>query len=70
MPIQSLDLKPLRLKKNEERRLKAGHLWIYSNEVDVEATPLKDFESGTNVLIEDCRGHAIGTGYVNPSLTH
>ncbi|MEE8379496.1 MAG: class I SAM-dependent rRNA methyltransferase, partial [Gammaproteobacteria bacterium] len=63
---QASDLKPLRLKKNEERRLKAGHLWIYSNEVDIEATPLKDFEPGTNVLIEDSRGHAIGSGYVNP----
>ena len=64
--IQPLDLKPLRLKKNEERRLKAGHLWIYSNEVDIESTPLKDFEPGTNVSIEDSRGQAIGTGYVNP----
>ncbi|MBD3822500.1 MAG: hypothetical protein IE914_09630, partial [Thiotrichales bacterium] len=24
----------LRLKKNEDRRLKQGHMWIYSNEVD------------------------------------
>jgi 23S rRNA (cytosine1962-C5)-methyltransferase len=54
------------LKKNEERRLKAGHLWIYSNEVDIEATPLKDFEPGANVTIEDQRGHVLGTGYVNP----
>ena len=59
-------LPPLRLKKNEERRLKAGHLWVYSNEVDTEATPLKDFEPGSNVNIEDQRGNVLGTGYVNP----
>lgn len=58
---------PLRLKKNEERRLKAGHLWVYSNEVDITATPLKAFEPGTAVSIEDARGHALGTGYVNPN---
>ena len=27
---------PLRLKRNEERRLRAGHLWVFSNEVEVE----------------------------------
>ena len=31
----------LRLKKNEERRLKAGHEWIYANEVDTAHSPLK-----------------------------
>jgi 23S rRNA (cytosine1962-C5)-methyltransferase len=60
-------LPPLRLKKNEERRLKAGHLWVYSNEVDITATPLKAFEPGTGVSIEDARGHSLGTGYVNPN---
>jgi len=58
--------KRLRLKKNEERRLKAGHLWIFSNEVDVEATPLKAFEAGELALVEDSRGQAMGTAYVNP----
>ena len=33
-------LPPLVLKPREERRLQAGHLWIFSNEVDVGATPL------------------------------
>ncbi len=59
-------LPPLRLKKNEERRLRAGHLWVYSNEVDIKQTPLKDLEPGCAVSIEDSRGHAIGSGYVNP----
>jgi len=36
----------LRLKKNADRRLKAGHLWLYSNEIDMTATPIKDIEAG------------------------
>ena len=62
----SQTLPPLRLKKNEERRLRAGHLWVYSNEIDIKLTPLKDLEPGSAVSIEDSRGHAIGSGYVNP----
>ena len=62
----SLTLPPLRLKKNEERRLKAGHLWVYSNEIDIAQTPLKDFEPGSMVSIENAHGHALGIGYVNP----
>jgi 23S rRNA (cytosine1962-C5)-methyltransferase len=59
-------LPPLRLKKNEERRLKAGHLWVYSNEIDVAKTPLTDLEPGAAIRIEDASGHVMGTGYVNP----
>ncbi|MFA7387005.1 MAG: class I SAM-dependent rRNA methyltransferase [Thiohalobacteraceae bacterium] len=56
----------LRLKKNEERRLRAGHLWIYSNEIDTAKTPLAGFVPGQPVLIEAANGKALGTGYVNP----
>jgi len=59
-------LPPLRLKKNEERRLKAGHLWVYSNEVDIDKTPLKDFTPGAAVSVEDSHGHVLGNAYVNP----
>ncbi len=62
----SKTLPPLRLKKNEERRLKAGHLWVYSNEIDIDKTPLKDFSPGTTVSIEDSQGHVLGNAYVNP----
>jgi len=57
----------LRLKKNEERRLRAGHLWVFSNEVDVAETPLTDFEPGEAVEIQARGGKPLGTGYVNPN---
>ncbi|HWP95010.1 MAG TPA: class I SAM-dependent rRNA methyltransferase [Gammaproteobacteria bacterium] len=61
-----MTLPPLKLRKNEDRRLRAGHLWVFSNEVDVEATPLTAFEPGTLVEIQAHDGRAVGTGYVNP----
>jgi 23S rRNA (cytosine1962-C5)-methyltransferase len=57
---------PLILKKNEERRLRSGHLWIYSNEVDTQRTPLNAFEPGQPVEIQASNGKAMGSGYVNP----
>lgn len=59
-------LPPLRLKKNEDRRLRAGHAWIFSNEVDVSATPLTAFEPGDAAEVRDHRGAPMGTAYVNP----
>ncbi|HEX2091406.1 MAG TPA: class I SAM-dependent rRNA methyltransferase [Longimicrobiaceae bacterium] len=59
-------LPPLRLKKHEDRRLRAGHLWVFSNEVDVTQTPLTAFEPGAAVELQDARGAPIGAAYVNP----
>ena len=61
-----MELAPLYLKKNEERRLRNGHLWVYSNEVDTARSPLADFASGQQVSIIANDGKAIGSGYVNP----
>ena len=61
-----MSLPPLILKKNEDRRLRAGHLWVFSNEVDIKRTPLKAFAPGEVVEILASNGRAIGTGYVNP----
>ncbi|HEX7044315.1 MAG TPA: class I SAM-dependent rRNA methyltransferase [Burkholderiales bacterium] len=60
------ELPRLRLNRNEDRRLRAGHVWVFSNEVDTRATPLAGFEPGAAVLIEDAAGRPLGTGYVNP----
>ncbi|MBZ9558158.1 MULTISPECIES: class I SAM-dependent rRNA methyltransferase [Modicisalibacter] len=56
----------LRLKKNADRRLKAGHLWLYSNEIDTQATPLKGVEPGSQAIIEAASGKPMGIAYVNP----
>ncbi len=56
----------LRLKPQEERRLRAGHAWVYSNEIDTAQTPLKPIAAGTLVRLEDARGRPLGTAYVNP----
>jgi 23S rRNA (cytosine1962-C5)-methyltransferase len=62
-----MSLPPVILKKNEDRRLRAGHLWVFSNEVDIKRTPLKAFVPGELVEIQGSNGRAIGTGYVNPN---
>ena len=59
-------LPALQLKKREERRLRAGHLWVYSNEVDTHKTPLKDFLPGQAVRVLASNGDLLGTGYANP----
>jgi len=56
----------LRLKPQEERRLRAGHLWVYSNEIDTERSPLKTVPAGALCRLVDSRGKPLGTGYVNP----
>ncbi|MBN1684942.1 MAG: class I SAM-dependent rRNA methyltransferase [Gammaproteobacteria bacterium] len=56
----------LMLKKREERRLLAGHLWVYSNEIDIRKTPLKNFTPGELVEIQSYSGKKLGLGYVNP----
>lgn len=62
-----MKLAPLRLKKDEDRRLRIGHLWVFSNEVDTQRTPLSAFEPGQPVLIESSQGMPLGSGYVNPA---
>ena len=56
----------LRLKRNEDRRLHAGHLWIFSNEVDVEQSPLVKFTAGELVRVLAHNDRALGLAYVNP----
>jgi 23S rRNA (cytosine1962-C5)-methyltransferase len=56
----------LYLRKGAERRLRAGHLWVYSNEVDTRRSPLNDFEPGTQAELRAANEKALGTVFVNP----
>jgi 23S rRNA (cytosine1962-C5)-methyltransferase len=60
------ELPALRLKRNEDRRLHAGHLWIFSNEVDTQQTPLAKFKAGELVRVLAHNDRALGLAYVNP----
>ena len=55
------------LRRGEDRRIRAGHLWVFSNEVDTKRSPLQEFTPGSPVWILDHAGKPLGTGYVNPN---
>lgn len=61
-----MELPSLRLKPHEDRRLRAGHLWIYSNEIDAARTPLTAIAPGSLCRLEDARGAVLGVATVNP----
>ena len=66
--VSPTEFAPLRLRKDEDRRLRAGHLWVYSNEVDIAATPLREFQPGQPVTIQASNGKFLGAGYINPNV--
>ena len=50
------------LKKNEERRILSGHLWVFSNEIAVtESVP----ENGDIVELYDYKNNFLGKGFYN-----
>ena len=60
-------METLYLKRGEDRRLRAGHLWVFSNEVDVKRSPLTAFAPGQAVNVADTGERMLGTAYVNPA---
>lgn len=64
--MEQAEYPALVLRRGEDARLRAGHLWVFANEVDVERTPLAAFQPGQPCAVLDASGRAIGVGYVNP----
>lgn len=59
-------MQQLILKKNEDRRIRAGHLWVFSNEVDVERTPLTGFAPGEPARLVASSGRPLALVTVSP----
>jgi 23S rRNA (cytosine1962-C5)-methyltransferase len=56
----------LRLRHGEDRRINAGHPWVFSNEVDIARTPLTALAPGAQVRLVSDRDRFLGYAYVNP----
>jgi 23S rRNA (cytosine1962-C5)-methyltransferase len=63
----SLPLPTLILKSQSDRRLKLGHLWVFSNEVDIVRSPLKGFAMGQQALVTTHSGKPLGIAFMNPN---
>ncbi len=61
-----IEIPALVLNKNQDRRLRNGHCWIYSNEVNTKLSPLKEFQPGEQIAVLDYREKFLGFGYINP----
>ncbi|RMS28158.1 SAM-dependent methyltransferase [Pseudomonas syringae pv. aceris] len=47
--------------------MRAGHLWVYSNEIDVAATPLHGFAAGDQAILEAAGGKPLGIVAMSPN---
>jgi 23S rRNA (cytosine1962-C5)-methyltransferase len=60
------ELNKLILKRNEERRIKKGHLWVFNNEIErVEENSECRVQNGDLVEIYDSRNNFIANGFYN-----
>ena len=56
----------LYLNKDQHRRVLAGHLWIYNNEINTALSPLSTFQPGDLVQVISANQNLLGVGYINP----
>lgn len=54
------------LKRGEDKRLRAGHLWVFSNEIDVKRSALVDFAPGQVADVVEAGGRPVGTALISP----
>lgn len=59
-------LPQLVLRRHEDKRIRGGHDWIFSNEIDTAATPLSAIAPGAAVRVLDHRGQFLAHALANP----
>jgi 23S rRNA (cytosine1962-C5)-methyltransferase len=55
------------LRKGADHRLRGGHLWVYSNEVDSQRSPLGEFTAGDLVTVKNANDKVLGCAYMEPN---
>jgi len=64
--LPGAELPRLQLKRHEDKRIRGGHAWVFSNEIDTAATPLAAVTPGAAVAVQDHRGQFLGHALANP----
>lgn len=54
------------LRRHEDRRVRQGHAWIFSNEIDTSVTPLAGIQPGQAVTVLDHRRQFVAQALANP----
>jgi 23S rRNA (cytosine1962-C5)-methyltransferase len=55
------------LRKGADYRLRGGHLWVYSNEIDSQRSPLGSFSAGDLVAVRNANDKLLGSAYMEPN---
>ncbi|WP_119393460.1 class I SAM-dependent rRNA methyltransferase [Salinibius halmophilus] len=55
------------LRSGAEKRLRSGHPWVFSNEIDTQKSPLSDLASGDLVGVYAANGKPLGSALASPS---
>lgn len=55
------------IKKDQDRRIRTGHPWIFSNEINLALTPIKGLTAGDIVTVLSPEKKVMGAAYVNPN---
>ena len=60
-------MKDLTLRRGADRRVRGGHLWVYSNEIETRHASLSEFAAGDTVQVKTSDGALLGSAYMEPN---
>jgi 23S rRNA (cytosine1962-C5)-methyltransferase len=64
--LHGTELPRLQLRRHEDKRIRGGHAWVFSNEIDTAVTPLATITPGAAVAVVDHRGQFLAYALANP----